>query len=57
MNHGDDTIAAIATGAGAAGVGAVRVSGPLAPVIAATLLGREPKPRHAHFAAFRDGEG
>ena len=57
MNHGDDTIAAIATGAGAAGVGAVRVSGPLAPVIAATLLGREPKPRHAHFAAFRDAKG
>lgn len=57
MNHGDDTIAAIATGAGAAGVGAVRVSGPLAPTIAATLLGREPKPRHAYFAAFRDGAG
>lgn len=57
MTHGDDTIAAIATGAGAAGVGAVRVSGPLAPTIAATLLGREPKARHAHFAAFRDGRG
>jgi tRNA modification GTPase len=57
MTHGDDTIAAIATGAGAAGVGAVRVSGPRAPAIAATLLGREPKPRHAHFAAFRDGDG
>lgn len=55
MNHGDDTIAAIATGAGAAGVGAVRVSGPLAPVIARAFLGREPEPRHAHFAAFRDG--
>lgn len=57
MTHGTDTIAAIATGAGAAGVGAVRVSGPLAPTIAATLLGREPAPRHAHFAAFRDGDG
>ncbi|KAG9599175.1 hypothetical protein KCV01_g8415, partial [Aureobasidium melanogenum] len=57
MIHGVDTIAAIATGAGAAGVGAVRVSGPLAPSIAATLLGREPKPRYAHFAAFRDGDG
>jgi tRNA modification GTPase len=57
MNHGDDTIAAIATGAGAAGVGAVRVSGPRAPFIAATLLGREPKPRHAHFAAFRNADG
>ncbi|MET0936940.1 MAG: tRNA uridine-5-carboxymethylaminomethyl(34) synthesis GTPase MnmE [Luteibacter sp.] len=57
MTHGDDTIAAIATGAGAAGVGAVRVSGPLAPVIAAAFLGRDPTPRHAHFAAFRDGAG
>jgi tRNA modification GTPase len=57
MNHGDDTIAAIATGAGAAGVGAVRVSGPLAPMLATTLLGREPRPRYAHFAAFRDAAG
>jgi tRNA modification GTPase len=57
MSHGADTIAAIATGAGAAGVGAVRLSGPLAPAIAASMLGREPKPRHAHFAAFRDAHG
>jgi tRNA modification GTPase len=57
MNHGDDTIAAIATGAGAAGVGAIRVSGPLAAAIAATMLGREPTARHAHFAAFRDAGG
>lgn len=57
MNYGDDTIAAIATGAGAAGVGAVRVSGPLAPAIASTILGREPIARHAHFAAFRDAQG
>jgi tRNA modification GTPase len=57
MSHGTDTIAAIATGAGAAGVGAVRVSGPLAPTIASSLLGRVPKPRHAHFAAFRDAQG
>ena len=57
MTHGADTIAAIATGAGAAGVGAVRVSGPLAPAIAASMLGRDPTPRHAHFAAFRDARG
>lgn len=57
MTHGADTIAAIATGAGAAGVGAVRVSGPLAPAIAASMLGREPTPRHAHFAAFREAQG
>jgi tRNA modification GTPase len=27
------------------------------PAIAQTLLGRVPQPRHAHFAAFRDGAG
>jgi tRNA modification GTPase len=52
-----DTIAAIASAPGAAGVGVVRVSGPAAPAIAQTLLGRMPQPRHAHFAAFRDGAG
>ncbi len=52
-----DTIAAIASAPGAAGVGVVRVSGPAAPAIAQTLLGRAPQPRHAHFAAFRDGAG
>jgi tRNA modification GTPase len=57
MDHDNDTIAAIATAAGAAGVGVVRVSGPLAPSIAHSLLGRAPRPRHAHLATFRDGAG
>lgn len=52
-----DTIAAIASAAGAAGVGVVRVSGPAAPRIAASMLGRMPLPRHAHFAAFRQADG
>ena len=52
-----DTIAAIASAPGAAGVGVLRVSGPAAPAIAQTLLGRAPQPRHAHFAALRDGAG
>jgi tRNA modification GTPase len=52
--HTQDTIAAIASAPGAAGVGVVRVSGPRAPYIAQTLLGKIPSPRHAHFAAFRD---
>ncbi len=52
-----DTIAAIASAPGAAGVGVLRVSGPAAPAIAQALLGRAPQPRHAHFAAFRDGAG
>ena len=49
-----DTIAAIASAPGAAGVGVVRVSGPAVPTMARTLLGRTPQPRLAHFAAFRD---
>jgi tRNA modification GTPase len=53
----DDTIAAIASAPGAAGVGIVRVSGPRAPFIAQTLLSRTPSPRHAHFAAFGTADG
>ncbi|MGN6740341.1 tRNA uridine-5-carboxymethylaminomethyl(34) synthesis GTPase MnmE [Dyella sp.] len=52
-----DTIAAIATASGAAGVGVVRVSGPAVPDIASALLGRMPLPRHAHFLALRDRDG
>jgi tRNA modification GTPase len=52
-----DTIAAIASAPGAAGVGVVRVSGPQVPHIAQVLLGREPTSRHAHFAAFRSADG
>ncbi len=52
-----DTIAAIATAAGAAGVGIVRLSGPGCRAIARTLLGRPPEPRHAHYLRLRDGDG
>ena len=38
MNRDDDTIAAIATAAGVGGVGIVRVSGPRAVAIVASLL-------------------
>ncbi|MBW8368479.1 MAG: tRNA uridine-5-carboxymethylaminomethyl(34) synthesis GTPase MnmE [Arenimonas sp.] len=51
-----DTIAAIATAAGAAGVGIVRLSGPGCRAIASTLLGRPPEPRYAHYVRFRDAE-
>lgn len=54
---GGDTIAAIASAPGMAGVGIVRVSGPMAPSIARALLGRPPQPRYAHFAAFGDADG
>jgi tRNA modification GTPase len=56
-DHTAETIAAIASAPGAAGVGVLRVSGPQVPTIAQTLLGRVPQPRHAHFAAFRDAGG
>ena len=52
-----DTIAAIASAPGAAGIGVVRASGPQVPAIAQALLGRAPQPRHAHLGAFRDGDG
>ncbi|PZO09263.1 MAG: tRNA uridine-5-carboxymethylaminomethyl(34) synthesis GTPase MnmE [Lysobacteraceae bacterium] len=51
-----DTIAAIATAAGAAGVGIVRLSGPGCRAIAGTLLGRPPEPRYAHYVHFRDAD-
>ena len=57
MTSTRDTIAAIATAAGAAGVGVVRVSGPGCAAIAQALLGRAPTPRHAHYLAFRDADG
>lgn len=57
MNARADTITAVATAPGAGGVGVLRISGPRAASIARTLLGREPQPRHAHYAAFRDGNG
>lgn len=52
-----DTIAAIATPPGRGGIGVVRISGALAPVIAERVLGRLPKPRVATFARFHDGAG
>lgn len=52
-----DTIVAVATGGGGAGVGIVRLSGPESPRIARALCGRALRPRHAHHARFRDAEG
>lgn len=57
MNARTDTIAAVASAPGVGGVGAIRVSGPVVPRIARTLLGRAPRERHAHYVAFRDASG
>lgn len=57
MSLDADTIAAVATANGAAGIGVLRVSGAKASAIAQTLLGRAPSPRHAHYTAFRDAAG
>ncbi|WEN15505.1 tRNA uridine-5-carboxymethylaminomethyl(34) synthesis GTPase MnmE [Rhodanobacter sp. AS-Z3] len=56
-DHSSDTIAAIASAPGAAGVGVLRVSGAAVPAIAQALLGRAPQPRYAHFAAFWNAQG
>lgn len=53
-----DTIVAIATPAGRGGLGVVRISGPGAEQVAASLVGRKApfKPRHATFAKFGGGD-
>ena len=52
-----DTIVAIATAAGAGGVGIVRLSGPRAKVIAETASGKALAPRTAYYAVFTDAAG
>jgi len=53
----NDTIAAVATGTSAAGIGIVRVSGPNSQTIAVALLGHCPKARHASYLPFLDSDG
>lgn len=52
-----DIIAAIATPPGRGGVGVVRVSGKNLLSFARSLIGREPKPRIASLARFKDAQG
>lgn len=52
-----DTIAAIASGAGRAGIGIIRLSGPSAPDIASAICQQTLLARHAHYLAFVDDEG
>lgn len=51
-----DTIAAVATGSGKAGIGVVRISGPLTAHIAQQITGIEPTARHAHYLPFLDAQ-
>ncbi len=57
MLNATDTIAAIATAPGQAGVGIVRISGPRASSIARTMLGFVPRARYAHYGPFYDQYG
>ncbi len=56
-NTDEDTIAAVATGAGRGGIGVVRVSGRSLASFAQRLCGRVPSPREAAFVRFRDQAG
>jgi tRNA modification GTPase len=56
-NVDNDTIAAIATGHGAGGIGIVRLSGPRARAIAETICAHALPIRRAQHARFHDGDG
>ncbi len=52
-----DTIAAVATGAGRAGIGVVRVSGSDVPNLVKEITGQDLAPREAVYLPFLDAEG
>jgi tRNA modification GTPase len=52
--HASDTIVAIATATGPAGVGIVRLSGPMSLAIAEGICAVRLQPRNARYARFRD---
>ena len=52
-----DTIAAVATAHGRAGIGVIRVSGPSVAQICTALTGKLPIERHAKLTSFRDADG
>ena len=58
MNLKDgDTIAAVATATGKAGIGVVRISGPKVVGIAAQITSVSLEPRKAYYGRFRDSQG
>ncbi|WOH36461.1 tRNA uridine-5-carboxymethylaminomethyl(34) synthesis GTPase MnmE [Thalassotalea fonticola] len=54
LSHNTETIAAQATAPGRGGVGIIRVSGPLAKMVAEHLLGKVPEIRKAEYLPFYD---
>lgn len=52
-----DTIVAQATAPGRGGIGVLRVSGPLAAIVAENVLGKCPKIRTAEYLPFKDSDG
>ena len=52
-----DTIVAAATATGRGGIGVVRVSGPLVPVVAAAVLGALPQPKLVALRPFQAADG
>ncbi len=52
-----DTIYALSTAPGRAGIAVVRLSGPEAAAALGALAGRVPPPRRASLARFRDADG
>lgn len=54
--HAPDTIAAIATASGSAGVGIVRISGSLAYDIGSKITQHQAQNRHAHYGDFVDAQ-
>lgn len=57
MTDRTDTIVAIATAAGAGGIGILRLSGQLSLQIAWRICARRLQPRQAHFVRFKDRQG
>lgn len=55
--HPVDTIAAVATAPGRAGIGVIRISGPGAAGLLQVLAGKLPQPRHATLAGFVAADG
>ena len=53
----EDTITAVATAPGRAGIGIVRISGPDSRNIAQAILGLCPEPRLATLSDFKDSDG